>query len=322
MACCGGEEPNKVGAEGEPSSGKFGTPKTFDPNFTGPLKKRSCTDVLCLLIFIIFILAQVIVCCFAFANGDPKRLIAPADSSGHLCGYGDRADRPYLFYFDLAACGRMSTDLLTGKGCPTPKVCLARCPQTTWFFLEAKDRTDMVCLDGTDPSSSSLSIEQLVERKLCAPYFLPSRPVAHRCVPEALLKSIDLTKQLATEAGTAITSADNSTVLGKLLQDGSAVFRAVEVAQKIWNDVVRSAWFLLAGCCFAVLVAFLWIVLLRFFTGCMVWITLISLQVVLIVAAGICFYKAYLVAGKSFKTDNWEFQVRIGIFSRTPPIPC
>lgn len=321
MTCCGGDEPNKVGAAGEPDGGKFGQPKAFDAAFRGPVDRRSCTDVLCLLLFILFIAAQVIVCGFAFANGDPRRLIAPVDSAGRMCGYGSMSARPHLFLFDLAACGRLSPAVLTGQGCPTPKVCLASCPKDTWFFLEASAteaagassngsaRRPMVCVVGVDPLTSSLTVTELVRRQLCAPYVLPSRPVAHRCVPEALLQALDLGKTLTTAGGRAIASADNSTVLGKLLREGAAVFKAVEIGQKVFDDVVRSAWFLLVGYLLAVLTAFVWIVLLRFFTGCMVWVTLLSLQLVLLVASSMCFYKAVVVAQKSFKTDNWQFQV-------------
>eukprot|EP00057_Strongylocentrotus_purpuratus_P026992 XP_011681466.1 PREDICTED: choline transporter-like protein 4 [Strongylocentrotus purpuratus] len=35
------------------SSGKYGTPKKYDPSFHGPIKNRSCTDVICCILFIV-----------------------------------------------------------------------------------------------------------------------------------------------------------------------------------------------------------------------------------------------------------------------------
>ena len=36
----------------------------FDPNFNGPIKKRGCTDILCLLLFILYWVGMVLVAIF------------------------------------------------------------------------------------------------------------------------------------------------------------------------------------------------------------------------------------------------------------------
>ena len=82
-------------------------------------KDRSCTDVLCLLLFVVFLVAWVVVGVWAFANGDPNRLVYPSNSKGEICGRGDYADKPYLLFFDLSRCISVSS---VTSGCPTPQV--------------------------------------------------------------------------------------------------------------------------------------------------------------------------------------------------------
>ena len=48
--------------------------------------KRGCTDVLCLLFFIIFWIGMITVGIIGFVLGDPARLIYPVDYEGNLCG--------------------------------------------------------------------------------------------------------------------------------------------------------------------------------------------------------------------------------------------
>ncbi|VDI13386.1 solute carrier family 44 (choline transporter-like protein), member 2/4/5 [Mytilus galloprovincialis] len=76
------EDPNEDKLESE------GTPLKYDPNFKGPIKNRSCTDIICCLLFLIFIGGLVVVAIFAFKYGDPKLLLYPVNSNNELCGYG------------------------------------------------------------------------------------------------------------------------------------------------------------------------------------------------------------------------------------------
>ena len=47
---------------------------------------RSCTDVLCCVIFVIFLIVVVIICGYGFVMGDPVRIMTPFDSDGNHCG--------------------------------------------------------------------------------------------------------------------------------------------------------------------------------------------------------------------------------------------
>jgi hypothetical protein len=52
-----------------------GNRKTFDPAFQGPIDKRSCRDVLFLIVFIAYWVGMFVVAGIAFANGNPKILL-------------------------------------------------------------------------------------------------------------------------------------------------------------------------------------------------------------------------------------------------------
>lgn len=52
----------------------------------GMKEDRSCTDIICCLIFLAFIVAMVACSGYAIANGDPERILTPFDSDGNACG--------------------------------------------------------------------------------------------------------------------------------------------------------------------------------------------------------------------------------------------
>ena len=69
--------------------GKYGKPHEHESEFEGPIKDRSCTDILCLILWIAFIFVWVCVGIWSFTQGDPRRLIYPSNSKGEICGKGD-----------------------------------------------------------------------------------------------------------------------------------------------------------------------------------------------------------------------------------------
>mmetsp|Transcript_125987 Transcript_125987/g.327174 ORF Transcript_125987/g.327174 Transcript_125987/m.327174 type:complete len:926 (+) Transcript_125987:139-2916(+) len=54
----------------------------------GPLEKRSCTDILCVGIFVFHMFVFLIITCIGFASGDPRKLYRPRDYKGGYCGLG------------------------------------------------------------------------------------------------------------------------------------------------------------------------------------------------------------------------------------------
>ena len=51
----------------------------------GPDQNRKCTDILCLVLFLVFIGVMVYISIVAFTTGNPKYLAYPFDSEGKQC---------------------------------------------------------------------------------------------------------------------------------------------------------------------------------------------------------------------------------------------
>lgn len=54
-----------------------------------------------------------------FQDGNPELLIYPTNSTGQICGQGENAEKPFLFFQNLLVCASMSSVV---NGCPTPQV--------------------------------------------------------------------------------------------------------------------------------------------------------------------------------------------------------
>ena len=63
-------EPTAVDNESE----GYGNAYKFEPDFTGPVKKRSCTDVLCLGLFLLLFVAWGFVAFQGISNGDINKV--------------------------------------------------------------------------------------------------------------------------------------------------------------------------------------------------------------------------------------------------------
>ncbi|GFN94001.1 choline transporter-like protein 2 [Plakobranchus ocellatus] len=276
----------------------------YNPSHKGPKLNRSCTDVVCCLLFIVFIAGLVVVAYFAFLYGDPKLLIYPEDSDGNLCGLGSFKDRKYLFFFDLVKCGRMGPGVFV-NGCPTPQVCVERCPDENYVYLQNivdQDKTKLIC---KYEINATKSVEELVADEDCAPFYLRSFSVINRCLPLADL--LDLAKDVV-EVPTAngnytVAEANNVTVSGSELKLSLAVYEqfltAKEYGEKIVADVVASWWMILVGLAIAMVISLIWIILMRWIASFMVWITLLAFVSVWLFLTAICWYLYYDVKGKS-----------------------
>ena len=52
----------------------------------GMIWDRSCTDMLCCLVFFVFFCGMLVITSIAFTQGDPLKIFTPFDSDGNQCG--------------------------------------------------------------------------------------------------------------------------------------------------------------------------------------------------------------------------------------------
>lgn len=263
--------------------GKKGEPLQHDPDFSGPLKNRSCTDILCFLLFFAFLAGWGVVTGFAIVNGDPTRLLYPTDSRGQVCGIGEYENKSLLLFFDLTRC---ATPKVIATGCRTPQVCVEKCPSKNWFYNPVIEdnslRPDLICQNGVDPFDTSETVSSLVTNDKCAYYYIESEPLGRRCIPldvashtESIFKAIDATLKQNENWG----PINHFAVLKALFKAMKYVIRFAtfqKVAEGVFQDVQTSWWVMLAGFGVAMVVSFIWILLLRFISGFMIWFSLIA----------------------------------------------
>merc|ERR1711962_1574090 len=79
-------------------------------------KPRTCTDVVCLVLFCLCLVGWVVVAVIAFKDGDPRKVLYPTNSEGLVCGQGAYKDKPYMMMFDISKCIGLGQLLYTGEG--------------------------------------------------------------------------------------------------------------------------------------------------------------------------------------------------------------
>lgn len=179
-------------------------------------KRHNCTDILCLLIFIIFGLIQIGLSLLVFLKGgDPRNLFLPHDSSGNLC----TGSTPNLFFFNLASC--VSISALSGT-CPSPTICVQTCPKDNLFFMIDSHRQILLnnyCLksklnnyfSGSVPSNIDVTTySDLASKQICPTYAVSSDALYSRCLP-TILTSV-LNAAASSLSATDSSSSQNVTI--------------------------------------------------------------------------------------------------------------
>uniref|UniRef100_A0A8D3C7Z4 Choline transporter-like protein n=1 Tax=Scophthalmus maximus TaxID=52904 RepID=A0A8D3C7Z4_SCOMX len=227
-------------AAGAAAAGRYyGEPHKFDPSFRGPVCRRSCTDILCCLIFIIVILSYVALGIVAWSHGDPRKVLYPTDSYGQFCGQKgtSNAKKPILFYFNILKCANPT--ILINLQCPTTQVL----PQhmTKYQFHTVSVNSNML------PSTVTCS--------------------SHSFTHDSLSGGVDM-NSLPSPVCRGITGLVDTREMG----------------MKIMEDYAKSWTWILIGLLISLAVSLVFILLLRFTAGLLLWTTIIS--VVLLLAYG------------------------------------
>ncbi|XP_061086859.1 choline transporter-like protein 2 isoform X2 [Conger conger] len=276
-------------AKDEDRYGKHGEPRKFDPTFKGPIYNRGCTDIICCILFALAIVGYFAVGILAWSHGDPRKVIYPTDSRGQFCGQTPPLEKkPFLFYFNIMKCA--SPLVLLEFQCPTTQMCVEKCPSKYMTLIQAKSKkedTDFYkpfCKEGTD--ISGLSIPELLRDGSCPAMIIPSKPFAQRCLPALLSKK----GQVFIEGNTtSFMDEDGKMINATDLQEGATkankLLEARQVAMKIFEDYTQSWHWILLGLVIAMVVSLIFIVLLRYLAGIMVWVMIVL--VVLVIGYGI-----------------------------------
>ncbi|CAL8357127.1 unnamed protein product [Boreogadus saida] len=279
------------------SDTKYGEARKFDANFKGPIHNRGCTDVLCCILFILCLFGYFAVGLLAWSQGDPRKVIYPTDSRGQFCGQAGTPmeKKPLLFYFNILKCA--SPLVLLELQCPTTQICVETCPKEHLTLLTAKLSLDRkkqdyyrsYCKEGTN--FTKMSAPDILSQGLCPAMLIPSQAFTHRCLPAlGTLKGVVVVgneTSLAGDGGDQV----NATQLLDAAKKSNLVVEARQVAMRIFEDYTVSWYWILLGLVIAMVVSFVFIVLLRFLAGVMIWVMIIL--VILVIGYGIfhCYWE-------------------------------
>ncbi|KAM5170368.1 choline transporter-like protein 2 isoform 2-T2 [Mantella aurantiaca] len=302
--------------------GKHGEPRKYDPSFKGPIHNRGCTDILCCILIVLAIIAYVAVGIVAWTYGDPRKVIYPTDSKGQFCGQAGTPNekKPFLFYFNIMKCA--SPLVLLEFQCPTPQICVAQCPDRFLTYLSVAttqnnfDYYKQFCRDGFNNFEKS-PVEVLRDRD-CPAMISPSKPFTRRCFP-----AIDVQKGVVT-VGNETTFDDgrgqrqrNVSDLLEGAKKANVVLEARQVAMKIFEDYTVSWYWIIIGLVIAMLISLVFVVLLRFLAGIMIWV-----MIVLVIAVmGYGIFHCYMeyarlkgTAGSDVSLKDIGFQTDVRVY--------
>ncbi|XP_028309686.1 choline transporter-like protein 2 isoform X1 [Gouania willdenowi] len=270
---------------------KYGESRKFDPNFKGPIHNRGCTDILCCILFILALLGYFAVGILAWSQGDPRKVIYPTDSRGQFCGQSgtNLEKKPLLFYFNILKCA--SPLVLLEFQCPTTQLCVESCPDRHLTLVKAKlgtkedhDYYRRYCKEGVD--FAQLSPPELLRDGLCPAMLMPSKAFTRRCLPAlGTMKGgvVVVGNETSFDDGQGITV--NATDVLQASKKSNLAVEARQVAMRIFEDYTQSWYWILLGLVIAMVVSLIFIVLLRFLAGIMVWVMIVL--VILVIGYGI-----------------------------------
>ncbi|XP_001602653.1 CTL-like protein 2 isoform X1 [Nasonia vitripennis] len=250
--------------------GKYGKKISYDPDWKGPLHKRSCTDCFWLILFITFLVGWSCVAYYALKHGNMEKLLHPSDTEGRKCGIDSAVkDKKYLIFFDLSKCARISTEY---RSCPTTQVCVEKCPDRNFLYNNAREtlplaelKRQLICK--IDVKLNEIyrldQIDMLVKAEKCASWYLESTSIVGRCFPKGIWPEFV-----------------NSTITVPDLQHAEAFVKAVanieDVLKKVYQDIKETKYIVLGIAIASGFVSLFYIVVLRWLATPCVWLTILA----------------------------------------------
>lgn len=252
----------------------------------------------------------------ALSGGDPNLLTYGFDSGGYLCGtanglWGDEgnatvttgpnfAKRTSLMYYDV-------TDYPTMTVSPAKAVCMSSCPTTT--IASGLSSASFVCNYAGFEGYASATVDEYETQYYdslsvadkassiamsgpCYPVLVPYTPVMNRCVPsvtEEQLAALSSGSASSDMSSTGMSTAD-------LVSNINSMSSSRDMIQDYLEDLLK-AWLVILVCGFlgGLVFSIVWMIFLRYFSGCMAWVTVVGVNLLLIILTLYCALKAGLL---------------------------
>ncbi|NP_001086000.1 choline transporter-like protein 4 [Xenopus laevis] len=299
------------------ASEEYGEPAKHDPSFKGPIKKRGCTDIICCVLFMVFLLGYMVVGILAWLYGDPRQVIYPRNSTGMYCGIGENQGKPNVLYYDLLKCVTGTNILaaaMNGLQCPTTQVCVATCPMDFKWALPNGSPASVYIQEYCQPSinltTTPLTVAQIAAKELCPVFLVPSTSFFNRCFPGS---NLTFPSDFTINGLTANQSRANISEAASQILDS---FNFQNVGKKIFEDFAKSWPWIITALVIAMVVSLLFLILLRFTAGILVWVLIVG--VIGVIGYGIyhCYMEYDTLNKQGVSVSDVGFTFNLGVYFR------
>lgn len=289
-----------------------------------PAGTRKCRDCFCCLLFLVFWVGMIVVAVIGLLNGQPARLLYGTDYNGTTCGTGAMEDKMLTFY------PRMTQDLLEQAADPTLAptdysfygICVSSCPSAGKYVcnykVEAEIQADTSLTtdaEREDEREQRALLNILSDDQECWFVALPSEVVFYRCIQLAESNSTEIetcvypadsdeyydvvngvrtpndkcqikkTRTISDSTG----PAQSNPLYDTLQTVGAVVGRCIGDIRNTWPMV------LLFGGAVAVALGFVFLILMQYCAGCIVWLMLWGFVLLLLLFALMLSTKAGII---------------------------
>lgn len=273
MGCCGCEEERD---------------KEYElADLSNPVGERGCTDIVCLVIFIVFWIGMIFISAFSFTYGDGERLVYGYDSFGNTCGKRndpiknvsnsgmDMTEKTHVFFMNIENPAKSMA--ICVKECPDKKM-------STQAEYQSYAKKTGVHLCSYQVNLVDYPISGTGTRGPCPKVVYKSISLLNRCIPSNL-------KDIPQDIAKKIVAYLNDT----------------DIFEKVLGDLYRSWKEIIFLCLITLCMSFVMLLLMRFLAGIIVYLILILVSVGSILGTAFLWWT---YAGFKTKLDSDEaFQI-------------
>ncbi|XP_068594087.1 choline transporter-like protein 5-A isoform X3 [Cebidichthys violaceus] len=209
-----------------------------------------------------------------------------------------RRKKPILFYFNILKCANPA--ILINLQCPTMQMCVSKCPDkfATYTEMQLQHKLSRSYWEyyrqfcKPDFNNPDKPVSQVLRDEDCPSMIVPSRPFLQRCLPDFITQNGTVTVANRTSFKDALEMARSVTELQHAAKGITGLVDTKELGMKIVEDYAKSWAWILIGLLISLAVSLIFILLLRFTAGWLLWTTIIT--VILLLAYGMWFCSAEL----------------------------
>ncbi|XP_035379218.1 choline transporter-like protein 4 [Electrophorus electricus] len=311
------------GKKEEQDSSEYGEPAAYDPTFNGPIHNRSCTDIICCVLFMLVVTGYLVVGILAWLYGDPRHVLYPRNSTGMFCGVSPNQDKPNVFYFNILNCATATNIMaaaLNGLQCPTTQICVSSCPSNFWAlnplaYLPNADLTKFfqqdLCVPSFNLSTTSLTATQIINKELCPSFYTPTTAVLGRCLPSLGPEYNNVPSNFSLPG-----MSNNATVnvIKNATSDLVSSFNARDVGVRIFADFASTWQWIVLGLVIAMVVSLLFLLLLRFLAAILIWILILGVLAVGAFGIWYCYREYAMLANSTVTYNNVGFSTNVDVY--------